>query len=267
MAQTTSAKLRPRATPPSQDVEGVGAFTQQEIPPGITQAPSVPKVLNGFPRTSQFIAADPDKTTVVFWRFDNVSVRNLLYLEGRVAALEKVLNSLDREGYWDHLDKPDLILATQSWEEFALLGSLPNKIPQAARDMWKKARLGRKEQQAKKDRENQPVPPPDEFLRTLRQGIEPQAASTSQSAAKGSPSSPRHAQSLEVDVEDASPFVMQNIAPTSVAPTLIKIIPPRVVEDSGGLSSICGRTKDEREPLGHRLFPPGKGPEACLPAN
>lgn len=81
------------------------------------------EVLRGFPQTAQFLAADPDKSAVIFRRFDKVSIRNLLYLEGRVAALGSIQKSLDRddkEKYWkyDHI-----AAAAQSWEDFAVVGT------------------------------------------------------------------------------------------------------------------------------------------------
>jgi hypothetical protein len=40
------------------------------------------ELLEGFPQSSSFIAKDPAKTTVIFRRFDQLAVRNLLHLEG-----------------------------------------------------------------------------------------------------------------------------------------------------------------------------------------
>jgi hypothetical protein len=57
----------------------------------------VHRSLNWLPRTSKFMAADSDKTTIIFRRFDELAVRNLLYLEARVAALDEVLISMDKE--------------------------------------------------------------------------------------------------------------------------------------------------------------------------
>lgn len=45
--------------------------------------------------TSSFIAGDPVKTTLIFRRFDQLVVRNLLFLEARHAALEELQDRLD----------------------------------------------------------------------------------------------------------------------------------------------------------------------------
>ena len=81
------------------------------------------KVLKGFPQTAHFLAADPDKSTIILKRFDKASIRNLLYLEGRVAALEAVQEKLDREDKTKYKEYLDIAEAAKSWEEFALLGT------------------------------------------------------------------------------------------------------------------------------------------------
>jgi hypothetical protein len=44
--------------------------------------------LDGFPSLAQFISSDPDRTSLVFRRFDNLAARNLLYLQSELAELE-----------------------------------------------------------------------------------------------------------------------------------------------------------------------------------
>lgn len=104
-------------------------------------------LLRGFPDTAHFLAADPDKSTVIFRRFDKVSIRNLLNLEGRVAALEAYQEELDREDY--RQDEVDVAEVAQSWEDFALIGTFGGrensmKIPLGAYQKWEQERDKRK---------------------------------------------------------------------------------------------------------------------------
>lgn len=50
-------------------------------------------------------------------------MRNLLNLEGRIAALETVQENLDREDYTGFGDNKYIVAAAQSWEDFAVLGT------------------------------------------------------------------------------------------------------------------------------------------------
>lgn len=103
-----------------------------------------PKLLSGFPQTAHFLAADPDKSAVIFRRFDKVSIRNLLNLEGRVAALEAFQEDLDREDY--NQDEEDIAEVAQSWEDFALIGTAfglrenSMKIPPQVYQKWSNKR-------------------------------------------------------------------------------------------------------------------------------
>ncbi|CAF9908903.1 hypothetical protein IMSHALPRED_007533 [Imshaugia aleurites] len=105
-----------------------------------------PEILSGFPQTAQFLAADPDKSAVIFRRFDKVSIRNLLHLEGRVAALESIQKNLDREDNDQYWENDHIAAAAQSWEDFAVLGtemglrSDSMKIPYGAYEMWNQTR-------------------------------------------------------------------------------------------------------------------------------
>lgn len=58
-----------------------------------------PHVLPGFPETAKFIIRDEDKSTSIFRRFDAASTRNLLYLQGRVAALVVQQEEFDAEDF------------------------------------------------------------------------------------------------------------------------------------------------------------------------
>ena len=103
----TPAKPQPHLGPPSQS-----PWTNSRL-------------LRGFPQTAQFFAADPEKSNVIFKRFDKISIRNLLNLEGRIAALEAVQDELDKDDYILHRNNKDIIVTARSWEDFALLGSKP----------------------------------------------------------------------------------------------------------------------------------------------
>ena len=116
------------------------------------------KLLNGFPRTARFLAADPNKTLLIVRRFDDAAIRNLLLLEGRVAALEAVQKKLDEDDYAIYKTNDTLTKAASSWEHFALLGSFDtedSKIPQAAFDFWCSSRIAVLEAKA---RENSEMP-------------------------------------------------------------------------------------------------------------
>jgi hypothetical protein len=116
------------------------------------------KLLNGFPRTARFLAADPNKTLVIVRRFDDAAIRNLLLLEGRVAALEAVQKKLDEDDYAIYKTNDTLTKAASSWEHFALLGSFDtedSKIPEAAFDLWCSSRIAVLEAKA---RENSEMP-------------------------------------------------------------------------------------------------------------
>jgi hypothetical protein len=56
-------------------------------------------LIDGFPRTAAFIARDPDKTATVFRRFDELSARNLLILQGRVEALQAEQQLQDKQDF------------------------------------------------------------------------------------------------------------------------------------------------------------------------
>jgi len=99
---------------------------------------------DGLPRTARFLAADPDHTTAVFRRFHETSVRSLLFLEGRVAALQEVRDSLDDISRKD----PDVRFANRAWEVSCLLGSWGSQdnggveIPKSAFEFWAKKWAG-----------------------------------------------------------------------------------------------------------------------------
>jgi hypothetical protein len=91
----------------------------------------------GFPRTAAFIASDRDKTSAIFKRFEALSARNLLHLQGRLAALEAEQTRLDDED--KKLTDRATVRATSSWEDFAVLCSqtTPEDIPEYLFQNWK----------------------------------------------------------------------------------------------------------------------------------
>ncbi|KIV87752.1 hypothetical protein PV11_03275 [Exophiala sideris] len=124
------ATITPHATEgvnPTVQGTDVVTHTPGARPTGTTpshwEGPDRLKLLNGFPRTARFLAADPDKSTVIFRRFDEVSIRNLLYLEGRVAALEALQRKFDQEDFKYYAGNEAISKAASSWEFFALLGA------------------------------------------------------------------------------------------------------------------------------------------------
>ncbi|KAF2666786.1 hypothetical protein BT63DRAFT_427199 [Microthyrium microscopicum] len=55
------------------------------------------QTLHGYPSLTRFITSDHDRTTLVFRRFDDLAVRNLLYLQSELAELKKKQESFDEE--------------------------------------------------------------------------------------------------------------------------------------------------------------------------
>lgn len=81
------------------------------------------RLLPGFPRSARFLAADPVQSWVIVRRFEEASIRNILLLEARVAALEEIQKELDREDFEEHFKNDAVRTSARSWEMFALLGA------------------------------------------------------------------------------------------------------------------------------------------------
>ena len=107
------------------------------------------KLLEGFPQTSQFIASDPAKTTVIFRRFDELAVRNLLYLEARLAALEELQVAYDRDDAEFNKDNEPITTAARSWEDFAVMGTKSEEFPDSTLSHWRIRRAMEVEQYKK----------------------------------------------------------------------------------------------------------------------
>jgi hypothetical protein len=52
---------------------------------------------DGYRAVAAWIARDPDNETFIYRRFDQLSARNLLYLQSELLALERRLEQLDTE--------------------------------------------------------------------------------------------------------------------------------------------------------------------------
>jgi len=96
-----------------------------EPDPEPVKVPSTKEInlLEGFPATSRFIARDPAKTTVIFRRFDELAVRNLLHLEAQLVALEGLQQKCDQDDAKFHRDNEPIRTVVRSWEDFAVMGT------------------------------------------------------------------------------------------------------------------------------------------------
>jgi len=103
--------------------------------------------LDGFPKIAEFIAKDPDKAAAIFKRFDPVSYRNLLYLQSKVAVLQKRQAAFDEEDAKEESKErsDEAVRCATSWEDFeikgkaAANGSEPDTLQEDARQQkrWK----------------------------------------------------------------------------------------------------------------------------------
>ena len=82
-------------------------------------APSNQVYPNGFASVVAFIAKDPDDTSTIYWRFDRLTARNLLYLQSRLQSLEATQDQLDEEDL--RTDDIESNRAATSWEDFERL--------------------------------------------------------------------------------------------------------------------------------------------------
>lgn len=69
---------------------------------------------NGYAAVAESISRDPDKETYVFRRFDKLTARNLLNLQGEIMALQAELDDLDAKAALN----PDPVLdaSMMSWQ-------------------------------------------------------------------------------------------------------------------------------------------------------
>jgi hypothetical protein len=69
---------------------------------------------DGTPALADFLAQDPDHETYVFRKFKRLAVRNVLYLQGELTALEEEVETLEREAAKS--DDPEVHLSMRSWK-------------------------------------------------------------------------------------------------------------------------------------------------------
>jgi len=123
---------------PGKDKETIGRWMARHLlkPFGLwvhTRNLKAPYALvNGFPRVTDFIMSDPDHLVSVFKRFDALTVRNLLRLEARVAALEALQQRLDDEDRENLSKNPvdfALTVMNMSYEYAAVLSQVGVSLP------------------------------------------------------------------------------------------------------------------------------------------
>lgn len=69
---------------------------------------------NGYATVAKTISQDPDKETYIFRRFDRLTARNLINLQGELLTLEEELDALDAKAASS--PDPDLHLSMRSWK-------------------------------------------------------------------------------------------------------------------------------------------------------
>jgi hypothetical protein len=89
-----SGKVNPHSQNPSA-VEDIG--------PTSPKKKWKPDLLDGFPKSAAFMVLDEERGSTLFRRFDQPAMRNLLYLQSRVAALTDKLQACDKEDWEDSL--------------------------------------------------------------------------------------------------------------------------------------------------------------------
>ena len=76
---------------------------------------AAPRYLDGYPTFAEFIAKDKD--AAIYRRFENLSARNLLYLQSELHELERKLEELDEKDAKD-IDNEDAQQAARLWTYF-----------------------------------------------------------------------------------------------------------------------------------------------------
>jgi len=78
------------------------------------------KGVKGFPLLADFIASDPDKTTLIFKRFDRLAARNLLHLQSELARLQDALDLLDEQSRKEEGDVVKNKYYLRNWDKFVV---------------------------------------------------------------------------------------------------------------------------------------------------
>jgi hypothetical protein len=69
---------------------------------------------NGYAAGAEFMTRDPDNESYVFRRFDKLTARNLMHLQGELLALQSELDGLDSDAASS--PDPDLHVSLRSWQ-------------------------------------------------------------------------------------------------------------------------------------------------------
>jgi len=72
--------------------------------------------IEGYPSLAAFIASDPDRTTLIFKRFDRLAARNLLHLQSELAKLEAEQDALDKRASAEDMQSKQCL---RNWEDFS----------------------------------------------------------------------------------------------------------------------------------------------------
>jgi hypothetical protein len=117
---TSTTELRPMSpnsaigSPPTP-----AAISGTQTPVG--QRMVAAKLADGYRLFSDFISSDPLRSTTIFRRFDRLAIRNLLYLESELAALESEVERLDMdmipETMFNHLGDWTILKAEAEYAE------------------------------------------------------------------------------------------------------------------------------------------------------
>ncbi|KAF2107287.1 hypothetical protein BDV96DRAFT_506453 [Lophiotrema nucula] len=99
--------------------------------------------LTGYPSLAAFIASDTDKTTAIFKRFDELAVRNLLYLQSELAELQWKQRCFDQEDARSDMDTKQ---CARNWEAFRRTAAQPDDTRQKDRmELMRQIRQNMKE--------------------------------------------------------------------------------------------------------------------------
>ncbi|KAJ9667112.1 hypothetical protein H2201_002631 [Coniosporium apollinis] len=85
------------------------------------------QALDGYPSLSRFIASDPDRTALVFKRFDRLAVRSLLYLQSELEDLQVQQDEYDRVDANDQSDDLSSKQCARNWQEFKKKAQMDQK--------------------------------------------------------------------------------------------------------------------------------------------
>ena len=102
--QSSPASQQRCCTSRTTDVVQIDASYTTNMPCAQSDLKSRITYATGFASLANFIASDPDRTTLVFKLFDELAARNLLYLQSELAELQARQQRLDSEHLSADLD-------------------------------------------------------------------------------------------------------------------------------------------------------------------